>query len=90
MRDLRLALASVVVLWALGACGSCLSTTSPASSSGPTQAELAGSRVSGPWKLTVRIDPYTGAQPPSTNQYKAGRQGVDTVSFVSTCAAAGA
>lgn len=78
-----------MVMWALGACGSCGATTSPAASTGPTQAELAGSRIAGAWRLTVTVDPYTGAQPPSSIVLKAGHQGIDTVSFVSTCAGAG-
>jgi hypothetical protein len=89
MRDLRLAVAAAMVLWALGACGSCGATASPASSTGPTQAELASARIGGAWRLTVTIDTYTGAQPPSTIVLKAGHQGVDTVTFVSTCPSPG-
>lgn len=89
VRDLRLGLVAIMALWSIGACGSCGVTTSPAASAGPTQADLAAAGFSGPWHLTVTVDPYTGAQPPSTIVLKAGHRGVDIVTFVSNCSAAG-
>ena len=87
MRELRVGLAALVALCAIGACGSTGAST--AASTGPTQADLASALVSGPWQLTVTVDAYTGAQPPSTNVLKAGHRGIDSVSFVSSCSAAG-
>lgn len=89
VRDLRLAFVAIVALWAIGACGSCGVTASPAASAAPTEADLAAARFIGPWHLTVTVDPYTGAQPPSTIVLKAGHRGVDVVTFVSMCSAAG-
>ena len=87
--NLKAVAAAILVLWLMGACGGC-GTSSPASSAGgPTQADLAAAAVSGHWRLTVVVQPYTGPQPPATNVFQAGHRGVDDVVFVSTCAAAG-
>jgi hypothetical protein len=77
-------------MWLLGACGSCGTSNASNTAGGPTQAELASAAVSGHWKLTVVVKPYTGPQPPATTAFPAGHHGVDDVVFVSSCSSAGA
>jgi hypothetical protein len=89
MRDLKIFVASVCGLLAMGACGNCGAATTPAASTPPSAADLAAAVVGGRWALTVTVDPYTGPPPPSTIALKPGHTATDTVTFVSQCAATG-